>query len=158
MKTLQIGITMMLILILLIASIPAVISQKPEFNWVSPAANLQNTNTHQQTSINNNNVDNLVLSWIYQVPEDPFKIPYVAPSLGLQTAPLIVNGIAYIATFYNRIIAINAETGAEVWQYQVNVMEFVDEEWWWPVLSQKSITYHEGVISVSYTHLRAHET
>ena len=136
----------MLILILLIASIPAVISQKPEFNWVSPAANLQNTNTHQQTSINNNNVDNLVLSWIYQVPEDPFKIPYVAPSLGLQTAPLIVNGIAYIATFYNRIIAINAETGAEVWQYQVNVMEFVDEEWWWPVLSQKSITYHEGVI------------
>ena len=146
MKALQIGIAMMLILILLIASVPAVISQKPEFNWVSPAANLQNTNTHQQNSINNNNVDNLVLSWIYQVPEDPFKIPYVAPSLGLQTAPLIVNGIAYIATFYNRIIAINAETGAQVWQYQVNVMEFVDEEWWWPVLSQKSITYHEGVI------------
>ena len=111
MKALQIGIAMMLILILLIASVPAVISQKPEFNWVSPAANLQNTNTHQQNSINNNNVDNLVLSWIYQVPEDPFKIPYVAPSLGLQTAPLIVNGIAYIATFYNRIIAINAETG-----------------------------------------------
>ena len=25
-------------------------------------------------------------------------------------------------------------------------MEFVDEEWWWPVLSQKSVTYHDGTI------------
>ena len=133
-------------LLLLITSIPLVISQDADLNWIKPAADEQNTNFHPQEDINKDNVDNLVLSWIYQVPEDPFKIPYVAPALGLQTAPLVVSGIVYIATFYNRIIAINAETGAEVWQYQVDVMEFVDEEWWWPVLSQKSVTYHEGTI------------
>lgn len=146
MKTVQISITMMLILVLLISSIPIAISQNLEFNWIKPAGDVKNTNFHPQDEINQNNVDNLVLSWIYQVPEDPFKIPYVAPSLGLQTAPLVVNGITYITTFYNRVIALNAETGTEVWKYQVDVMEFVDEEWWWPVLSQKSLTYHDSVI------------
>ena len=140
------GVSFFIIFLLLATSIPAAISQNAELNWIKPAADERNTNFHPQDTINKDNVDNLVLSWIYQVPEDPFKIPYVAPALGLQTAPLVVSGIVYIATFYNRIIAINAETGAEVWQYQADVMEFVDEEWWWPVLSQKSLTYHEGTI------------
>jgi len=121
-------------------------SQDPSLNWIHPAIDLQNTNFSPQTVITKDNINALELRWIYQVPEDPFKIPFVAPSLGLQTPPLLVSGIAYITPFYNRVIALNAESGAEVWRYQVNVTEFLDEEWWWPVLSQKGLNYHEGVI------------
>ena len=146
MRIIQASAILILVLMILMASTPTIFAQEPVFNWFKPAVNDHNTNFFPQDSINRDNVENLVLSWIYQVPEDPFKIPYVAPSLGLQTAPLVVNGIIYFTTFYNRVIALNAETGAEVWQYQVDVMEFVDEEWWWPVLSQKSITYEDGTI------------
>ena len=121
-------------------------SQDASLNWIHPAIDLQNTNFSPQTVITKDNINALELRWIYQVPEDPFKIPFVAPSLGLQTPPLLVSGIAYITPFYNRVIALNAESGAEVWRYQVNVTEFLDEEWWWPVLSQKGLNYHEGVI------------
>ena len=146
MKIIQVWIISILVLMILMASMPTIVAQELVFNWLKPAVNDHNTNFHPQNSINRDNVKNLVLSWIYQVPEDPFKIPYVAPSLGLQTAPLVVSGIVYFTTFYNRVIALNAETGAEIWKYQVDVMEFVDEEWWWPVLSQKSITYENGTI------------
>ena len=146
MKILQVGAVTILVLMLLMTNTPTIFAQEPILNWFKPAVNDHNTNFHPQDAINRDNVGNLVLSWIYQVPEDPFKIPYVAPSLGLQTAPLVVSGIVYFTTFYNRVIALNAETGAEIWQYQVDVMEFVDEEWWWPVLSQKSITYDDGTI------------
>ena len=146
MKILQVGVISILVLMILMANTPTIFAQEPILNWFKPAVNDHNTNFHPQDAINRDNVGNLVLSWIYQVPEDPFKIPYVAPSLGLQTAPLVVCGIVYFTTFYNRVIALNAETGAEIWQYQVDVMEFVDEDWWWPVLSQKSITYDDGTI------------
>ena len=146
MKIIQVWVISILVLMILMASMPTIVAQELVFNWLKPAVNDHNTNFHPQNSINRDNVKNLVLSWIYQVPEDPFKIPYVAPSLGLQTAPLVVSGIVYFTTFYNRVIALNAETGAEIWKYQVDVMEFVDEEWWWPVLSQKSITYENGTI------------
>ena len=146
MKILQVGAVTILVLMLLMTNTPTIFAQEPILNWFKPAVNDHNTNFHPQDAINRDNVGNLVLSWIYQVPEDPFKIPYVAPSLGLQTAPLVVSGIVYFTTFYNRVIALNAETGAEIWKYQVDVMEFVDEEWWWPVLSQKSITYDDGTI------------
>ena len=146
MKILQVGVISILVLMILMTNTPTIFAQEPILNWFKPAVNDHNTNFHPQDAINRDNVGNLVLSWIYQVPEDPFKIPYVAPSLGLQTAPLVVSGIVYFTTFYNRVIALNAETGAEIWKYQVDVMEFVDEEWWWPVLSQKSITYDDGTI------------
>ena len=146
MKIIQVWVISILVLMILMASMPTIVAQELVFNWLKPAVNDHNTNFHPQNSINRDNVKSLVLSWIYQVPEDPFKIPYVAPSLGLQTAPLVVSGIVYFTTFYNRVIALNAETGAEIWKYQVDVMEFVDEEWWWPVLSQKSITYENGTI------------
>lgn len=124
----------------------AAYSQDPNFNWVHPAADRQNSNFNAQTAINRDNVGNLQFKWAYQVSEDPFKIPFVAPALGLQTAPLLVSGIVYFGTFYNRVIALNAESGAEIWRYQINVTEFLDEEWWWPVLSLKSLNYYDGVI------------
>ena len=150
-------LTLFLILLLFSMPVEIAIGQDPSMNWDKPAADLQNTNYNPQTAINKDNVDKLVLKWIYQVPEDPYKLSFIAPSLGLQTAPLVVHGIVYLETFYNRVIALNAETGAEVWRYQVNVTEFLDEDWWcgrrdsageciWGVLSQKSLLYHDGLI------------
>lgn len=131
----------------LVTSSPIAYSQQQAgLNWFYPAHDERNSNFSPQNVINKDNVNRLELRWLYQVPEDPFKIPYVAPSLGLQTSPLIVNGLLYISTHYNRVIALNLETGAVVWQYQVNVSSFEGKKYWWPVLSQKDLHYHDGTI------------
>lgn len=136
------------LLIALVPLAPVATSQlqKAGLNWLNPGYDEKNSYLSPQTVINRNNINRLELRWLYQVPEDPFKIPYVAPSLGLQTSPLVINGLLYISTYYNRVIALNLETGAEVWRYQVNVSAFEKKKHWWPVLSQKDLHYNDGTI------------
>src|SRR5579872_2593796 len=90
-------------------------SQTPAANWTYSGFDQQNTNFDPQTVINFSNVNQLQLSWIYQVPENPFSIPGTAKSLGIETTPLVVNGIIYFATPYNDVIALNANTGTTLW-------------------------------------------
>ncbi len=80
-------------------------------NWPASSYDYQNTNNDPQNVINVNNVLSLQLRWIYQIPVNPFSIPGAPPALGIETQPLVDNGIVYIATPYNDIIALNTGTG-----------------------------------------------
>ncbi len=99
-------------------------------DWPASSYDYQNTNSDPQTTININNVMNLDPRWIYQVPVNPFSIPGAPPALGIETQPLIVKGVIYIATPYNRIIALSAATGGLLWYYQVNMTSFIGEKSW----------------------------
>ena len=57
-------------------------------DWPYPAYDSSNTNFDPQTVINNNNVAQLQLTWVYQVPVNPFHIAGAAPALGIETTPL----------------------------------------------------------------------
>ncbi len=115
-------------------------------NWPSSAYNWFNTNNDPQDVINVNNAQNLQVKWIYQVPVNPFTIPGAAPSLGIETTPLVVNGIVYFATPYNRVIALNAGTGGTIWSYQVNMTAFLKDSWWSYAYTISSIAYYNGAI------------
>src|SRR5579862_638911 len=84
-------------------------------NWPASSFNFQNTNYDLQNVINVNNVGNLRLRWFYQIPVNPFNIPGAPPALGIETQPIISQGIVYVATPYNTIIALSTTTGAVVW-------------------------------------------
>ena len=99
-------------------------------NWAASAYNFQNTNGDPQNVINVNNVSDLRLRWFYQIPVNPFNIPGAPPALGVETQPLVENGIVYIATPYNNIIALSTTTGAKIWNYQINMTKFIGESWW----------------------------
>lgn len=118
----------------------------PHSDWSQPAYDLQNTNFSPQEAINNQNVSSLQIKWIYQVPVNPFNIPGAAPSLGIETTPLVISGIVYVATPYNRVIALNSATGGVVWSYQVNMTEFIDKPWWSRAFVISSLTYSNGTI------------
>src|ERR1700688_71307 len=105
-------------------------SSLANFAWPASSYDYQNSNNDPQTAINTGNVGSLELRWIYQIPVNPFSIPGAPPALGVETQALVVNGITYIATPYNRIIALNSQTGAQVWAYQVNMTKFIGEKWW----------------------------
>lgn len=115
-------------------------------DWTGPAYNSYNTNFDPQTVINSSNVQNLQVKWIYQVPENPYDIPGAAPALGIETTPLIINGIVYFATPYNRITALVASTGALLWSYQVNLDNFLNDSWWAEAYTISSLSYYGGVI------------
>jgi len=99
-------------------------------NWPASNYDFQNTNYDPQNVINAGNVGSLRPNWIYQIPVNPYSIPGAPPALGIETQPLIVNGIVYVATPYNRIIALSSSTGNLIWQYQVNMTKFIGEPWW----------------------------
>lgn len=145
MKVIPISV-LFIIIFALFDAIDPVSSQRSQLNWSYPAFDLQNTNNNPQNEINVNNIRNLQIKWIYQVPINPFHIPGAPPALGIETTPLVVNGIVYIATPYNRVIALNSVTGNVVWYYQVNMSEFVNKPWWSRAFIISSLTYYNGSI------------
>jgi uncharacterized protein (UPF0248 family) len=134
-----------LIIFAVLAQLPTVSTQQV-YNWQYPADDVHNTNHSPQNLITRENVGRLALAWLYQIPENPFRIPSLAPLQGIETTPLIVDGIVYFATPYNRVIALRADTGTLVWSYQVNMSEFVRKPYWAYVANQKSIWYYNNSI------------
>jgi alcohol dehydrogenase (cytochrome c) len=99
-------------------------------NWPTSSFNYQNTNYDPQTVINVNNVQNLQLRWLYQIAVNPFNIPGAPPALGIETQPIVSQGIVYIATPYNDVIALNAASGGLLWSDQFNMTSFIGDKWW----------------------------
>lgn len=99
-------------------------------DWPASSFNYQNTNYDPQTVINSNNVQNLQLRWLYQIAVNPFNIPGAPPALGIETQPIISQGIVYIATPYNDVIALNSASGTLLWSQQFNMTSFIGEKWW----------------------------
>ncbi|HEV2137503.1 MAG TPA: PQQ-binding-like beta-propeller repeat protein [Nitrososphaerales archaeon] len=138
-----------LLIVLLFASAAqthSALAASQTINWAYPGYDLQNTNHLNQDTVTSQSVRNLQISWIYQVPVNPFNIPGVAPSLGIETSPLVVNGIVYVATPYNKVIALNSATGGVVWSYQVNVTEFVRDPLWARAYVISSLAFYNGSI------------
>lgn len=66
--------------------------------------------------ITKENVDQLKVAWVYHTGDvSSGNEKYGATSF--QATPLVVGESMYICTPYNRVIALNAETGAERWTY-----------------------------------------
>jgi alcohol dehydrogenase (cytochrome c) len=115
-------------------------------NWPASSFNFQNTNSDPQTVINTNNVKSLILRWDYQIPENPFSIPGAPPALGIETQPLIYEGIVYIATPYNDIIALNTVGGTILWTYQINMTAFIGEKWWAGAYVISGLSLYNGTL------------
>jgi glucose dehydrogenase/cytochrome c5 len=81
--------------------------------------------------INTENVAKLQLAWTYDtrvasLDKDPSPNIYdrqpATPRLPRQrqsqSIPLVVGGVLYLSTAYDRVVALDAETGREIWTYQ----------------------------------------
>jgi alcohol dehydrogenase (cytochrome c) len=62
------------------------------------------------------NVARLTAQWTFQTDLSPFMS--TGRSGGLQSVPLVLDGIIYFAGTHNRVWAIDARTGRQIWQYQ----------------------------------------
>src|SRR5580704_10360555 len=68
------------------------------------------------TQINRENVTNLKVAWTFHTGDisDGSGRPKRS---GLETTPILVDGILYLTSPFNRVFAVNPETGKQIWVY-----------------------------------------
>src|SRR3989442_14307560 len=62
------------------------------------------------------NVRNLKLAWEWKTGEAPLQEFGTTPGM-FEVTPLMIGGKLYLSTPYNRVVALDAETGSETWSY-----------------------------------------
>src|SRR5438309_10873298 len=75
-------------------------------NWYEYNGTYDSRRHSQLNQINTGNVDSLVPSWIFHIPN----------AARLQSVPIVANGIMYV-TQENEIYAVDARTGRQIWDY-----------------------------------------
>ena len=161
-------ITILLLLLLIPTAIIQITAQVNENNWQHPAFDRTNTGFSPQTQINKDNIQDLELKWIFQVPgywgdaggvpdeviegggheqgddEFNFEIPHVPT--GVQTVPLVVNGIVYIASEFNVLYALKAADSQLLWRFAAPIGSFDEKNWWSKVFAQHGIDYFDDKV------------
>jgi quinoprotein glucose dehydrogenase len=70
--------------------------------------------------INRGNVGYLKIAWEYHT-GDFSDGSAGRPETTFQATPILVDGVLYLATVYGRVIALNSESGDEIWKYDPGV-------------------------------------
>jgi len=166
--------TLFIFLLLIPSSIFQATAQMEGLNWEHPAFDRTNTGFSPQTQITKDNINDLELRWIFQVPgywgsgggvpgeviavegdghagHDHggeggfnFEVPHVPT--GVQTVPLVVNGIVYIASEFNVLYALNAENSQLLWRFAAPIGSFDEKDWWAKVYAQHAIDYFDDKV------------
>ena len=77
-------------------------------DWPAYGGTPQNIRYSELTQINRTNVSRLEVAWTYDAMDGPG---------GLQTQPIVVDGVLYANTPKHRVIALDAGTGALLWKF-----------------------------------------
>jgi glucose dehydrogenase len=99
-------------------------------DWPTYNRDLASTRFSPLTQINAGNVQKLTLAWSYKLRPDA-NSP-VAGTMN-EVTPIVVNGVMYLPAG-NRVIALEAATGKEVWRYEIKT----------GVASQRGVAYWPG--------------
>src|SRR5579864_1997879 len=85
-------------------------------DWPVFSGALSGTKHSALSDINRDNVARLAFAWEWQTGEQPLIQYATAPGM-FETTPLMVNGVLYLSTPYNRVVALDSTTGRELWSY-----------------------------------------
>jgi quinoprotein glucose dehydrogenase len=94
-------------------------------DWPQYGRDQEGTRYTPLDQINRGNVAYLRKAWEYHT-GDFSDGSDGRPETTFQATPILVDGVLYLATVYGRVIALNPETGAELWTYDPGVDATVD--------------------------------
>jgi len=77
-------------------------------NFLQTNGNYGQTRFHPANQITAANVKGLHVAWIFQT--DILDT--------LETSPIVVDGVMYVTTAFDHVYALDAKTGAQIWEYQ----------------------------------------
>jgi quinoprotein glucose dehydrogenase len=94
--------------------------------WPWYAGDPAGTHYSPLADINRGNVAKLQLVWEWKTGEKPMPDKHIAPGM-FETTPLMIDGVLYLTTPYNRVIALDSETGQQRWTYDPKATELEDQ-------------------------------
>jgi quinoprotein glucose dehydrogenase len=99
--------------------------RNPDWDWPTYNRDLAGTRYSRLTQINTTNVSKLTQAWSYRLRPKPGVVvpaidkPASAFEMFQQVTPIVVNGVMYLPSG-NRVVALEPETGKEIWRYELS--------------------------------------
>ena len=90
--------------------------------WPYVGAEQTHTKYSPAEDITPANVDQLEIAWEWEVGELPLPEYGTRPG-SFETTPLMIDNVLYLSTMYTRVVALNAETGEELWAFDPRAYE-----------------------------------
>ena len=125
-----------LAVLLLLAAFAADASAQPEdaatprVEWPAWGGDPGSMHYSALTRINRDNVAGLKLAWEWDTGEGPLRGPRlpvpdnpVRPG-SFENTPLVYDGVMYVSTSYNKVVALNPDTGEVLWTYDPRITEW----------------------------------
>src|SRR5581483_3808541 len=115
----------MLKLVCTVLAAAAVLSLAPATNeqdWPYYGGDQGGSKYSPLTDVNRTNVSRLRVAWEWKNGEAALDHYGTRPG-NFQATPLMIDNVLYFSTPYNRVVALNAETGAQLWAYDPKAYE-----------------------------------
>jgi len=97
-------------------------SPSPAQGWPAYAADNAATHYSPLTDITPENVSRLTVAWEWS-PAEQNKQEFGTQPGNFQNTPLMIDDVLYVSTPYNRVVALDAESGKELWSYDPKAYE-----------------------------------
>ena len=94
----------------------AVAATPPDADWPEYGGDPGGTKYSPLADINVHNVVGLKLAWQWETGEQPLAAFGTSPGM-FEATPVVVGGVMYLSTPYNRVVALEAASGRELWAY-----------------------------------------
>ena len=111
-----------LALAIAVAALAGTGAQEGTIEWPYVGGDQHHTKFSQAAQITPANVDQLEVAWTWEPQEMPLPEYGTRPG-GFEGTPLMIDNVLYIATMYTRVVALDAETGRELWAFDPRAYE-----------------------------------
>ena len=101
---------------------PGAQTARPMVEWPYVGMDKNNSRYSALADINAATVSQLAVAWRWRAEEKPMPEYKVTPG-NMQATPLMIDNVVYMSTNYNRVAALDAETGAVKWVYDPKAYE-----------------------------------
>ena len=91
-------------------------------SWPAYAGDNAATHSSPLADINTSNVSQLQIAWEWS-PAEQARQEFGAQPGNFQNTPLMIDNVLYVSTMYNRVVALDAETGKELWAHDPKAFE-----------------------------------
>ena len=108
--------------LVLAAGIAGAQGRDPMIEWPYVGGDQAHTKFSPAAQITPDNVGRLEVAWTWEPNETPLPEYGVRPG-SFETTPVMIDGVLYLSTMYTRVVALDAETGAERWSFDPRAYE-----------------------------------
>jgi quinoprotein glucose dehydrogenase len=106
-----------LALLVCLSSIVSAVAQSPGSEWHYYGGDEGGSRYSNLTQVNRENVRELRRAWTYHTGELELGLATAPFQASFSCTPLVVKGVMYLSTPSSRVIALDAETGTELWKF-----------------------------------------